>query len=365
MADETNILKGESLPFDSSALEAKIADSLAAIEDEPGDELVDESTEAVDEPADEVVEEASDDAADDESAEEPDDSAEEDDEEAAEGDEPAKPKAAEPAKKSSPTLPAAYRRTLQAYEWTDEEIDRAFAADPTNFTVTASKMHQSRSKEIAAWAQMGRAARDENAAPEKSDTDGKPATRPTQIPKIDEAALAEKYGDADLIADVVGPVNAAIDTINSFLPDLTSGVASVQQTRAETLAKQIDQFFGGDELKPYADLYGKTFEDGTPDQRKKRASVLETADALVTGAQLQGRRLSTNEALALAHDAVSAGHKVAAVRAEVRGAVKKRAQSVTIKPSKRGSKSSDHDGPANSRETLEERTAARLSKINW
>lgn len=366
--NEVEVEKGGSVPFDRDALEAKIAGRLAEVDVEVDPEL-DEAADTDEAEEVEEVEEA-DDA--DEESEEGDESSEaseaaesETDEEAAEG------KTEQPAAKSKPTLPAAYRRTLQAYEWTDEEIDEAFTQNPTGFLVTASKLHRSRSDEIARWAQLGRASRenvqeggDDSPAPAKG-KGGTSSEAPGLIPLIDAEAIAEKYGDEELVGEIVGPVNDAIKRINAYLPDLTASVSEMQAAKKDQLAREVDSFFTSNELKPYSDLYGESFETGTPDQQRKRVEVLQTADALVIGAKLQGRSLKASEALALAHDSVSAGHKVAAVRKEVKSSVKKRAKGVTLKPSRRGGKSTESDAPARNRAELEAKVASRLSSINW
>jgi len=364
--------KGESVAFDSTALEAKIAGPLAAIDD--ASETVAEVEVEVEETEAEADAVAPDASVEDETPESDPSETSPDDPEAveeAEGGKPDSPIA--PKLPTSPTLPAAYRRTLRAYEWTDEEIDAAYGVDPANFTITASKLHRTRNDEIAAWARMGRAARD-TTAPDtgaEGEADGRPSSARKSapatkgpVPRIDVEGLSERYGDPDLIKEIAGPINAAIDAINGYLPDITSGVAAVQQGRVAQLQQIIDGFFADPEIQPYADLYGAG-KDLTKEQLEARGRVLETADALVVGARQQGRSLTVQEAIALAHDSVSADHKTAAIRKELRGTVTKRAESVTMKPTRRSGKGAAEDDSANSSEGLETRIGRRLAKLNW
>ena len=96
-------------------------------------------------------------------------------------------------------------------------------------------------------------------------------------------------------------------------------------------------------------------------QTENRNKVLELADALITGAAQQGRQLTVNEALTLAHDSVSGGFKTQAIRKQVKSAVQTRNKGITIRPTQKGSQ--PNTGPAKGRDELESRTRDRLAAV--
>lgn len=265
--------------------------------------------------------------------------------------------------KTGPTLPAAYVRSLKAYDWTDEEIEKAFKADPANFTVTAQKIHKNRSDEVAKWADIGRAIKEQSTA-QKSDP--KPQASPHLDPKtggfkpLDVDAMVEKYGNEEIVREIVAPVNEVLAAVNSILPDLLTGVSTIRQSRQETMARQVDQFFGQKELEPFASVYGKDFDTADEEQIGNRNKVLEVADALLAGAAQQGRKLTTTDALTMAHDHVSSGFKKDTAIKEVKQQVQKRSASITLKPSKTGTKTTATSGKPKNARDMEARTLTRL-----
>jgi hypothetical protein len=233
IAAETSVASEAS---ERSTLESRVADGLKGLMDDApanddttaektvvsGDEVETPGTEA----ADDVVEGDT-------------------EEEAKEGEQtPTKPAAAAPTTKTS-TLPAAYVRSLKALEWTDAEIETA-AANPA-FITTAAKLHQTRNQELAQWAQLGRAKQQETAAQQAAN----PSRGFQPLAQTDPAALKAKYGNDELIDLLVGPLNATVAQINAMLPVIQQTQQSSVQAHLDTLNRQVESFFGGDELKPY------------------------------------------------------------------------------------------------------------------
>lgn len=387
MADE-NEVKGGQTPADDSggsdfapdsrrdnpevnraALEAKVSKGLARLRGE----LPEEPEAAADESE---VEEAADDQpevvtpTDEEEDPKPslpggedDEDEEEEPEEVAEEQSP-KPKAKAEAK--GPTFPAAIKRSLLAYGWTEDEVNEAIANDEGGkFLATATRIHQNRNQEIAAWAAAGRAARPKQEAPAEK---GKPQASPHVDDKgllkpLDVDGLIEKHGNEDFVREVTGPVNEMIARINTLLPELASGVQSIQQSKQDALARQIDQFFGSNELKPYAELYGTDSANLEDSQLETRNKVLELADALIYGAAQQGRTLTAAEAMSLAHDSVSSGHKTQAVRKEMKTKVQARGKGITLRPSKIAGAAAKNSGKPKTRAQLEAATRQRLASV--
>lgn len=339
--------------MERSALEAKVSQGLAGLRE------IDAPVET-EEPAAEAEAEAEKPA-----AESPDPEPEPDEdgkEEGAEGESDDAEKQQPVVKKTTgPTLPASYIRTLKAYDWTDDEIAEAFRANPAAFTVTAQKMHANRNSEVARWADLGRASRQVAPAEETKETPGanRVDIRAGQIKPINVPALTEKYGNEELVREIAEPLNSVIEQLNAVLPDVLRAAESNQAAQVQALESQVNGFFGGEELKPYATLYGGD-KDLSKENLDARNKVLELADALIAGAKLQGRTLKTVEALELAHDSVSSGHKTQAARQELKKSVTTRNKGITLKPSVKGAKDKSSI-PAN-RGELEARTRSRLAQ---
>lgn len=362
---------------DYAGVEAKVGEGLAKIfskdpTDDPGSE--DRPVEAKDDPADDSDSDPADASADD-----PDPDSDSDDD----GDNPDDPDGGEPDNEledeagavadgpdpDAPTLPDAYRRSLKAYGWNDDEIDTNLKTLGDKFLDTAQKIHTNRNAEVQQWANAGRQAREQQQQPggatdpARQPTDD--ANLPSSLKPVDSEALKEKYGEDELIAEIVGPVNATIKAINALLPQLEQGVQHSQQNEQQALIREIEGFFTDESLKPYRELYGDSTNGQTlqPEHWDRRNKVLETADALMAGAKLQGRNIDVREALELAHDSVSTEFKETAVRNGIKKEAKKRNRGITNKPSSRGKGGAGETGPVNSRQGLEGRIAQRMKKV--
>lgn len=259
---------------------------------------------------------------------------------------------------SAPTLPAAYRRSLKAYGWEDADIEAALQHDETAFTLTAMKIHKTRNDEIAKFAEQGRRLRQDagNRTPE-SETPKSPTA--AELKTIDTDALIEKYGNEEIVMAMAAPMNAAIAEMQALMPEVRKSVASAKRTQQEALGKAIDTFFGGTDMEPYSELYGKP-GIRTPEQTEKFDGVLELADAILAGAAEQGRKLSFEDAMESAHSDVSKGFTKTAVRTEIKKSIKKRGGSLTLKPSKGGK--TPKAGQPKTQKQLEVRVQAALSK---
>lgn len=268
-----------------------------------------------------------------------------------------KPVVADP---KAPILPDAYRRSLKAYEWTDDEITNALAQGGQKFVESAAKMHQTRSKELAGWAELGRKQRPETpvVVAEKPSV----AVQTGTLKPVDVKALKAKYGDEALIDEIVGPVNALMDQINQILPQVRETQAASQTAKQENLGRQIDGFFGSENMKAHATTYGTETGKLAPEQLSSRNKVLELADALIGGASLQGRQLSFNEAMELAHDSVTGPAKEQAARTKLTSQLQQRAKGISLKPGTRKPGAGAPLSAAANRSALEKRTTSALQK---
>lgn len=334
--------------FDRAALENKVSGGLSALfGDEPEAETEEEKTslESSDVPnEDNDKNEVAGDAESNEEKEEKEEKAEE------------QPEAA--AAKNAPTLPAAYRRSLKAYGWEDADIDSNLKLLGASFITTAQKIHDNRNQEVSGWAEAGRAARAKVQAADPKQPTAEQALAGQALKAIDMTAVKAHFGEDKMIDTFFAPVNAMIEKINAVLPLIEKSQASSQQAEIAALGNQIEEFFSAADLKPYAKLYGDVKVGLENPHFNARNKVLEMADALQHGALAQGRKLSFKDALQTAHDSLSTGFKVEAVRKEIKGKLQQRQAGITLKPSSKGAVAGN--GPVKNRADLEKRTAQRL-----
>jgi hypothetical protein len=261
------------------------------------------------------------------------------------------------------TLPAAYHRTAKARGWTDQEISDFHKANPDLAIKTFERMHESRTKEINEWAELGRKNRTPapGASASPAPSPAAPAAPPTAALKpINVAEMVEKYGNQELIEALAGPLNQAIEALTPIIAETNRNQATAKQTAQEGLNKTIQGFFGSAEMKPFAAIYGPaSFAAKTPEQAAKFEKVLETADALISGAAFQGRTLDVSEALVLAHDSVASGVKETVIRDAIRKDVTKRGKGITLRPTAQGRRTAG--GAPRDRQELLQRTEDRLA----
>lgn len=225
-------------------------------------------------------------------------------------------------------VPAAYRRSLKALEWSDEEIDAGMATDPASFLKTAAKLHESRNASTQQMAELGRQLKAQQAAEAAGKTASK---RPDKFTKIDVDALKAEYGDQAFIKQLEG-LNGIVDFANDVMPWMAQSQKRQQEAELETLGRQIDGYFGHADMKDYHDLYGKTGNTLKDGQMQARQKVIDTADMIVSGAQRMGRQITLEEALTMAHDSVSAPTREKVAKAKIVTQVQKRAAAISLKP---------------------------------
>lgn len=259
------------------------------------------------------------------------------------------------------TLPAAYVRTLKALEWSDEEI--ASAGQNPALLPSIAKLHQSRNKELAGWAELGRQqqAKAREQQPAAKDTAATKAALQAFTP-AEVAALKEKYGDeaGGLIDTLTARLNPLIEQVTAALPIVQQTQARSQQAQAEMLNQQINAFFSSKELIPYKDEYGTDAGKLNEKQQATRQKVLEYADALIGGAAMQGRQFTFADAMQAAHDAISGGLKEQAARKQVIGQLQQRQRAITVKP---GARQAPKTATAKTRGELESRVRKGLSEV--
>lgn len=339
--------------FDRTALEATTKQRLAAVfGDEP----------AVEETTDTGEQDAADDTTQDEVADQDDQGGEETTETISEA---AVEDSGDP---DAPTLPDAYRRTLEHKGWKPEEIDHNLKALGPQFIAQVEKLHVAQNAENAALAMMGRQIRAQE-SPLQEASGQTPETPPATvkaIPAVDVQGLKEKFGEDELVDAIAAPINAAVEAMNAILPNLHAGQEAAQQAEVDRVSQSVETFFSEDSKQAYTELYGHAKVGLTDTQVTKRNEVLDHAYNLIVGArEVQGREISLSDAMEMAHNHVSREFDLNAVRHGIVKKAKAREKGITLRPSNRSEQSTltTPNGPPSTRQELESRTRARLRKV--
>lgn len=353
--------------FDSAALESKLQEQLNAMnsdgDEHLDDEVVDDETELLDQDDDSEVEDDSQAGQEDDEFEESDEDVEDEDDES-DDEEIVEEAAEEPVKKSgkTPTLPDAFRRSLKAYGWTDDEIDHDLKVTGAGFVQMAANVHSKRNAEVAQWAELGRKAQEVNEA-EQTPVGPVVNGQVQPLQPIDLKALKEKHGEEELLDEIIGPVNATINALNAVIPQVQQGVQAIRQTEMDATTAEIHKFFDDSKMEPFRKFYGGVEQDRTPEQLEHRRAVLEKALEIKAGAATLHRELTLQQALIEAHDIASADFREQAVRKGIKKEVKKRNRSISQRPSKRGTKRASNSGPSKNATERERKIGAKMRKV--
>ena len=207
---------------------------------------------------------------------------------------------------SSPTLlPAAQIRSLKSMGWQDEDIDAAYKADPNGFSVSASLIHKQRAADIAEMSKLGREHKERETQSQQPVTE-QPATvqptLPTSPTALDVNAIKEELGDNDAVKQLIEVINAQQTRLDALTTETEGFATREQQVVQDAALKEVQKFFDHDDLKAYQEFYG-TGVAVSDTQFANRQKVLENADALLVGAQIQGRPMTPQEALLESHSA--------------------------------------------------------------
>ena len=280
-----------------------------------------------------------------------------------------------PAEDKKGILDAHYRAAIHQ-GWSDDDIKTLYKANPALAEKTFAKLLDTTNRLSREFSAIGRA----KLQVSKSDAQPEPArkTEPTkpEFKKVDIEKLRKQYDD-DAIVDVVAQMQDQIEQLHeeaSKRPEPASDPqaqervirAKVQEEAA--MEQQIGQFFGGSDLKGYNEFYGKVLKNSSDwnnlsiDQKKNRMDVLNMADQIIIGAEAQGRDMSIDDALNLAHLSISEPVREKVIRETIKTKVVKRAKSLTLKPS--GKAAVKNDGPKTAQELIDI-TTERLNNVKW
>ncbi len=230
-------------------------------------------------------------------------------------------------------LPDAYYRAAIHQGWEPDEVKEFFKANPEMALKTLEQIHKSTNKLTSEFARIGRIKPEDKTADSKTDDDES---------AIDIAALKEQYGDDSAVVKAFEVMQSKLDA----RPEQEVAQLNYDIPQNDPLRATVDKFFTDPTLKPYVDFYGegKDTEKLTQEQHKHRFDMLTTAEDIIVGSQTHGRAITVEDAMEAAHLLVSEPVREKALRVELTAKVKKRAKSVTLKPTKSKAAKTKTDG---------------------
>lgn len=265
---------------------------------------------------------------------------------------------------TGPSLPDAYKRSLKAYGWADDEIQENLKSFGHKFIETASRIHQNRVSETQNWANAGRAAKsrlqsqtDNTVVPAASPAPAAGSPKQSSLKKIDVEALKAKYGDDRLIDEIAIPHNDTVDKLEPILAQLKQYTDRQQREQEEQFKRQIDQFFDQDGLKDYRGSYGKS-DSLTSNELSERNKVIALADDIYMGARNRGNNLALDDAMQLALDSLNVGKHTTAARQSVQDQLKQREAGISTRPTSQAPRVKEK--PVKTRTDLERRVGPKL-----
>lgn len=229
-------------------------------------------------------------------------------------------------------LPSGHRRAALARGYTNEEIDYFLESDPKEAVARLEKVYNEWQETSVRYSDAGRKLRaaqqyaTERGEDKEVKVASKAATDEPLIP-IDAKALVEKYGQEDLINEIVGPLNKSIAHSNAVAERLAKSEEFLRSTQENALGDAIQEFFTSKDMEPFKKTFG-TVGNLTEKQVASRTELLGQADILSAGALDHGSEISIREALERAHMIVSHTSIDETIRQKIHAGMKKRTKTV-------------------------------------
>ena len=263
-------------------------------------------------------------------------------------------------KTESPILPAGYRRAALARGWSDEEISHYLELNPKEAETRFAEIFNSWQSDNALWSERGRRL----AEVDKTTNTKSVESETNELKPLDTKAIIEKYGNDDLVNQLVPRLNEAIDKVNKASEKFSQVESVAQDANQKALFDQTQSYLLSDEMRPFRDAYGTAVDALTPVQVETRMKLFGEADIIIRGALEHGKQLSVHDALERAHAHLSHGQIEETVRAQIRESLQKRTK--TLQSSKETTLSMAKITASNapvSDEELERRTEQRLAAL--
>lgn len=230
----------------------------------------------------------------------------------------------EPVQEATPLDPD-LRFAAQQFGWTDDKIDKLYAADPEMATSTFTNL-------LGAFTNLSRQMGPTPAQPPASQLPN-PAAQLQQAQQQSKfqqivsglKTFSEQNGD-----DLGGLVQALNEEVYQPLLRLQAEAAVQKQQAIAAEATTVT----GSLAEKHGEFYGKG-EKLTLVQQQNRSMLYQWADRLRAGSDMQGKVMSVKDAIHQAHLILTADRRVAEGRQQVRQQVQKRSKQITARPTQR------------------------------
>ena len=258
-----------------------------------------------------------------------------------------------------PAIPENYIKAAKHLGVTEAEVAEMYEENPERAVRILKGYHETVNKTSQSFAALGRKQQEMNAVAAQKAAPAAPVV-------TDYSDLEEEYGEDS-------PILKAMKTRDAEIAELKAARAAEPppQTSVDpVIMTTLDNFFGGDGMKPFQGYYGKV-EAGDwraldAGEFARREAVIAQAEQMVLGAQVQGEAMPLDIALGRAHLMVSEGMREQAIRAEIKSQIKAKANGVTLTPSSSGTgvpSGTNPDG-TKTQAQLEADTTARLQRMS-
>jgi hypothetical protein len=236
-------------------------------------------------------------------------------------------------KEEEVVLPENFRRAAIHQGWSEDEVSEFFKSNPEQATKTFEKIYNSTNYITEQTAALGRIAQQEQQKRLAAET--KP-----QKPKFREIvdALKKKYGEEDPgLVDMLEVITQQNEELYNTVTSLKGQEQPKLSDNDGKIWDTINGFFNASNISVYEPFYGKTGTDGqwgrtlTGEQNQNRMKVLEKADQIVAGAQLQGKEVKYEDAMLQAHLVISDKVRENVMRQDLVQKVKARNNGLTVK----------------------------------
>ena len=243
----------------------------------------------------------------------------------------------------APEIPENLLRAAQHVGWKPEDVVAFWKSDPERAQSTFENIHKSVNNLSQQFASIGRTALQSKGEAGKSQQVAQPQQQVDDF--IDVNKLREQHPDSELV-DIIASMNDALKKAVAVRQpqttvDESAAQRAVLQERMANIQK-MNTFFGSDAMKSYAEYYGPVNDENgvpqfdwsylQPGQMANRHAMLQTAEQILAGAEVQGQQMSVEQALAMAHLLQTAAMQKQNVRKELLASVTKRSKGATLKP---------------------------------
>lgn len=272
-----------------------------------------------------------------------------------------------------PVLPENYFRAAVHSDWTPEEIQEFFDANPEKALKTFKKIYDSTNAVTQQFVEFGRASQKQTQDALAAEQTKKNAEK-NEFKGMDMDAVEKQFGeDNPAVVALLKATNEQNKALHEQVVELRksqkqSTDAGLSDEDAE-IWHDVESFFNDKDLEVYSEFYGKPEKDKpwnqmlTGEQMQHRHTVIVMADQIRAGAALQGKEMERGEALRRAHLAASDSIRDVIVRNDLKGKLKKRSKGITVKSTGRRSKSDDDTSGKKSEKKAVGKAKKRLKKL--